>query len=63
MLVSRPGGGTFTLEELRDDLAAAGFTDAALLRRGEGMDSVVRATTPDQDSARESPRRHVADFS
>jgi hypothetical protein len=47
MLVSTPGGGTFTFGELRDDLAAAGFTDAALLRRGEGMDSVVCATKPE----------------
>jgi len=46
MLVSTPGGGTFTFEELRDDLAAAGFADATLLRRGEGMDSVLCATKP-----------------
>ena len=47
MLVATPGGGTFTFGELRDDLAAVGFADAALLRRGEGMDSVVSATKPD----------------
>ena len=47
MLVSTPGGGTFTLRELRDDLAAAGFVDATLLRRGEGMDSVLCATKPE----------------
>lgn len=46
MLVSTPGGGTFTFKELRDDLAAAGFADATLLRRGEGMDSVLCATRP-----------------
>jgi precorrin-6B methylase 2 len=46
MLVSTPGGGTFTFGELRDDLAAAGFADATLLRRGEGMDSVLSATKP-----------------
>ncbi len=44
MLVSTPSGGTFTFQELRDDLAAAGFVDATLLRRGEGMDTVLCAT-------------------
>jgi len=44
MLVSTPLGGTYTFEELRDDLAASGFAEATLLRRGEGMDSIVRAT-------------------
>jgi hypothetical protein len=44
MLVATAGGGTFTFNELRDDLAAAGFRGAALLRRGEAMDSVVSAT-------------------
>ena len=46
MLVATPGGGTFTFTELRDDLAAAGLVEAQLLRRGEGMDSVVGATKP-----------------
>ncbi len=46
MLVATPGGGTFTFGELRDDLGAAGFVDATLLRRGEGMDSVVSAVKP-----------------
>jgi precorrin-6B methylase 2 len=46
MLVSTPGGATFTFGELRDDLAATGFVDATLLRRGEGMDSVISATKP-----------------
>ncbi len=43
MLVNTPGGGTFTFAELREDLAAAGFTRVRLLRRGEWMDSVVCA--------------------
>jgi hypothetical protein len=30
MLVSTPGGGTFTFTELRDDLAAAGFVDTTV---------------------------------
>ena len=46
MLVATPGGGTFTFNELRDDLATAGLVEAQLLRRGEGMDSVVGATKP-----------------
>ena len=45
MLV-RSGGGTFTFEELRADLLAAGFTDPKLLRRNAGMSSVVQATRP-----------------
>jgi ubiquinone/menaquinone biosynthesis C-methylase UbiE len=44
MLVATPGGGTFTFEELRQDLQASGFRDVAFLRRGEAMDSVVEAT-------------------
>ncbi len=47
MLVVTPGGGTFTLAELQEDLAAVGFVDARLLRRGEGMDSVVSAVKPE----------------
>ena len=46
MLVATPGGGTFTFNELRADLSAAGFIDARILRRGEAMDSVVCATKP-----------------
>ena len=46
MLVATPGGGTFTLGELEEDLASAGFRRARLLRRGEGMDSVVCAVKP-----------------
>jgi len=44
MLVSTPLGGTYTFEELRDDLAAGGFVGATILRRGDGMESFVRAT-------------------
>jgi SAM-dependent methyltransferase len=46
MLVNTPGGGTFTLGELSEDLAAAGFTDTVLLNRDEGMCSVVQARKP-----------------
>jgi precorrin-6B methylase 2 len=62
MLVNTPGGGTFTFGELRDDLAAAGFEDAALLRRGEGMDSVISAAKPQENSASEPPRQCLRDF-
>jgi hypothetical protein len=47
MLVATPGGGTFTFDELRADLTAAGFVDAMILRRGEAMDSVICAKKPD----------------
>jgi SAM-dependent methyltransferase len=43
MLVGTEGGGTFTFDELRQDLEAAGFTDVALRRRDEGMHSIVVA--------------------
>jgi len=43
MLVATEAGGTFTFDELRGDLGAAGFTDAVILRRDEGMNSVIRA--------------------
>jgi hypothetical protein len=44
MLTATPGGGTYTFEELRDDLASAGFAGTEFVRRGEAMDSVVGAT-------------------
>ena len=47
MAVGTPGGGTFTFDELRDDLMTAGFVDASLLRHGEMMDSVVSAAKPE----------------
>ena len=46
MLVGTPGGGTFTFNELKEDLASAGFTDVNLLRKGEVMDTVVGASKP-----------------
>jgi SAM-dependent methyltransferase len=46
MLVGTPRGGTFTFGELSEDLAAAGLADVALLRRDEGMHSVVSARRP-----------------
>lgn len=44
MLVATAGGGTFTLAEIRADLESAGFADVRLIRRDEGMHSVVSAT-------------------
>jgi len=46
MLTATPAGGTFTLDELRKDLASAGFVTTRLLHRGEWMDSVVSADKP-----------------
>ena len=43
MLVGTPAGGTFTLAELAADLAEAGFGPAELVRRDQGMHSIVLA--------------------
>jgi len=45
MLVNTPGGSTYSFEEIREDLEAAGFVDAKLVHRGE-MDSLVTARRP-----------------
>ncbi|MCG3147178.1 MAG: hypothetical protein PCFJNLEI_00616 [Verrucomicrobiae bacterium] len=44
MLVGTEGGGTFTFAELRDDLKAAGFVGAKVVRQDAGMNAVVVAT-------------------
>jgi len=41
MLVNTMGGGTYTYEEIREDLETAGFVDVACPRREEGMSSLV----------------------
>jgi SAM-dependent methyltransferase len=46
MLVGTAAGGTFTFEELREDLAAAGFSEARVARLDAGMNSVVVAQKP-----------------
>jgi O-methyltransferase domain/Dimerisation domain len=46
MLTATEGGGTFTFGEVRDDLQAAGFTKPTLLRRDDGMNSIVVAAKP-----------------
>jgi hypothetical protein len=43
MLVNTPCGGTYTRQELTDDLAAAGFSQARLLRHEPTMSSVLAA--------------------
>jgi ubiquinone/menaquinone biosynthesis C-methylase UbiE len=46
MLVNTETGGTFTFDEFRDDLQAAGFVDVAVKVRSEEMNSVVFARKP-----------------
>jgi hypothetical protein len=46
MLVATPGGGTFTFDELRQDLEAARFTRVTLARRDAGMNAIVQAHKP-----------------
>ncbi len=43
MLVGTEGGNSYTFEEFRDDLSAAGFADVELLYPDEGMNSLIRA--------------------
>ena len=43
MLVGTDNGGTFTFAELQEDLKAAGFSGVKLLRRDDGMNTVVVA--------------------
>lgn len=46
MLVGTRQGGTFTLAELGEDLAAAGFGPPGVLHRDEGMSAIVVAGKP-----------------
>jgi hypothetical protein len=43
MLTATEGGNSYTFEEIESDLAGAGFANVELVRRHEGMHSVVRA--------------------
>ena len=47
MLVSTPGGQTYTFAEVQEDLSAAGFDKVALAHKGTMMDSVVEAVAPE----------------
>lgn len=46
MLVATDGGGTYTYDEIRDDLTRAGFHRIGLIRKGEHMDGLVEAFKP-----------------
>jgi precorrin-6B methylase 2 len=43
MLVATEGGGTYTFDEYREDLHAAGFSEVELVHRDELMSSLIRA--------------------
>ena len=43
MLVNTRGGDTYTFQEIKDTLEAAGFVEVRLVRRGERMDCLVEA--------------------
>lgn len=46
MLVATDGGGTYTFDEIREDLESVGFKDVHLARQGRGMDKLVAARKP-----------------
>lgn len=46
MLVNTPGGDTYTFQEVKGGLEAAGFKNVTLVRWGERMDSLVEARKP-----------------
>ena len=48
MLVATEGGGTYTFNEYRQDLAAVGFDEVTLVRQDEWMNSVIRAARGEQ---------------
>lgn len=48
MLVGTQRGGTFTFEEIAEDLRAAGFVDPELRIKAEDMNSVILAAKPEQ---------------
>jgi cyclopropane fatty-acyl-phospholipid synthase-like methyltransferase len=43
MLVATEGGGTYTFDEFREDLLAAGFSKVTLIRRADDMTSLIYA--------------------
>ncbi|MBN2317758.1 MAG: methyltransferase domain-containing protein [Acidobacteria bacterium] len=46
MLVGTDGGGTYTYEEIENDLTAAGFINVRLIQKGEQMDGLVEGFKP-----------------
>jgi hypothetical protein len=43
MLTATMGGNSYSFAEIQEDLQSAGFADVQLVRRDEGMYSIVRA--------------------
>ena len=60
MLVATAAGGTFTFDELREDLEAVGFKQAAVLRQDEAMNSIVAAKKPGGCAPSAQPPRPAA---
>jgi SAM-dependent methyltransferase len=48
MLVATPGGNTYTFDEIRGTLEAAGFERVALMKQDERMDGLIEAFKPRQ---------------
>ncbi len=46
MLAATTDGGTYTFDEIKEDLESAGFENVSLAREGAGMDKVVSAVKP-----------------
>lgn len=46
MLVATEGGDTYTFDEIKNGLTAAGFVDVKMVRKGERMDCLVEARKP-----------------
>jgi hypothetical protein len=46
MLVNTRAGDTYTFQEMREGLEAAGFTDVRQVRQGVGMDSLIEGRKP-----------------
>ncbi|HSB06430.1 MAG TPA: methyltransferase [Thermodesulfobacteriota bacterium] len=46
MLVSTPGGNTYTFDEIKTGLTRAGFINVRLLQPGEHMDALIEAVKP-----------------
>jgi hypothetical protein len=45
-LVGTPGGGTYTYDEIKTGLTAAGFEKVTLIQEGEAMMGLVEAFRP-----------------
>jgi len=43
MLVATASGNCYTFDEIRDTLAAAGFTSIRLIQSGDAMDGIIDA--------------------